>query len=129
MKTVKIIFWLFFLGVSFLAGCSSYQSADSPAAPTPNIPQGAAVSTLAGQVGIVGATNATGTAATFDNPYGGAVDASGNVYVADLSNQMVREITLGGVSSTRAGQAGIVGAANATGTAASFHHPQGVAVD
>ncbi len=63
------------------------------------------VSTLAGS-GTAGSTNATGTAASFDNPYGIAVDASGNVYVGDANNGTIRQITAGGVVSTLAGTAG-----------------------
>jgi streptogramin lyase len=37
--------------------------------------------------------NGTGTATRFGNPQGLAVDQSGNVYVADTSNNMVRKIT------------------------------------
>ena len=40
------------------------------------------VTTLAG-TGSEGSANGTGTAASFNNPYGVAVDGSGNVYVAD----------------------------------------------
>jgi sugar lactone lactonase YvrE len=93
------------------------------------ITSGGVVSTLAGQAGVTGATNATGTAASFNGPGGVAVDSSGNVYVGDEDNQLIREITSGGVVSTLAGQAGVTGATNATGTAASFNGPCGVAVD
>ena len=86
------------------------------------------VSTLAGS-GANGANNATGTAATFRFPTGVAVDTAGNVYVADLSNHLIRKITPTGTVSTLAGNAGISGAINATGTAASFDTLHGVAVD
>ena len=87
------------------------------------------VSTLAGNAGISGANDATGTAATFNLPTGVAVDTAGNVYVADLSNHLIRKITPTGTVSTLAGNAGISGAINATGTAATFNLPTGVAVD
>jgi len=86
-----------------------------------------AVSTFAGQL-TAGSTNATGTAAQFSAPHGVAVDASGNVYVADSSNNMIRKITPGGVVSTLAGS-GATGSANGTGTAATFTNPYAVAVD
>ncbi len=94
--------------------------------PTPTC-SGKIVSTLAGS-GLVGAVNATGTAASFNFPTGAAVDSSGNVYVADTYNNLIREITSGGVVTTLAGS-GAIGAVNATGTAASFHTPYALAVD
>ncbi|GGF24325.1 T9SS type A sorting domain-containing protein [Flavobacterium limi] len=86
-----------------------------------------AVSTFAGS-GNTGNTNATGTAASFNRPAGIAVDASGNVYVADQGNHKIRKITSAGVVSTFAGS-GSQGSIDATGTAASFYHPTGVALD
>jgi serine/threonine-protein kinase len=85
------------------------------------------VSTLAG-TGAIGADNGVGTAATFNLPEGVAVDASGNVYVADNGNNMIRKITPAGVVSTFAGSS-TAGSANGTGTSASFNSPFGVAVD
>lgn len=85
------------------------------------------VSTLAGS-GSVGSANATGAAASFNRPSGVTVDSSGNIYVADFSNQKIRKITATGVVSTFAGS-GSVGNANATGAAASFNYPFTVAVD
>ena len=54
------------------------------------------VTTLAG-TGSSGSANGTGTAASFSNPRGIAVDGSGNVYVADYANHLIRKITLAGV--------------------------------
>ncbi len=48
--------------------------------------------TLAGQQGVVGYTDGAGTAATFSEPHGVAVDGSFNVYVADRPTE-VRKIT------------------------------------
>ncbi|ASU32340.1 NHL repeat-containing protein [Mucilaginibacter xinganensis] len=84
-------------------------------------------STLAGN-GTAGFVNGTGTAATFNNPAGIAVDASGNVYVADHGNNAIRKITAAGVVTTLAGVK-TAGYVNATGTAAAFDHPNGVAAD
>lgn len=85
------------------------------------------VSTFAGS-GTAGSTDGTGTAASFNNPYGVAVDANGNVYVADASNHKIRKITPAGVVSTFAGS-GTSGNTEGTGTAATFSSPYGVAVD
>ncbi len=66
--------------------------------------RGAVVSTLAGGVsGTNGAyADASGTLAGFNQPAGVAVDASGNVFVADSSNQLIRKVMAGG--GTRIGQ-------------------------
>ena len=54
------------------------------------------VTTFAGS-GSQGSADGTGTAATFYDPSGVAVDGSGNVYVADYANHLIRKITLAGV--------------------------------
>jgi len=85
------------------------------------------VTTFAGS-GMAGSVNATGTAASFSNPQGVAVDANGNVYVADYTNNLIREISPAGVVTTLAGN-GKQGSADSAGVAASFNEPTAVAVD
>jgi len=85
------------------------------------------VTTLAGG-SKSGNTNDVGTKALFNGPAGVAVDTSGNVYVADFANNLIRKITPAGAVTTLAGS-GKVGSANGTGTAATFNGPRGVAVD
>ena len=105
----------------FLASCISLPTTT----PTP----GWVVSTLAGsRIWGAGYQDATGTAAEFDKPAGVAVDSSGNVYVADAFNNRIRKITPAGEVTTLAGS-GTEGYHDATGTAAQFNHPFGVAVD
>jgi len=87
------------------------------------------VTTLAGLAGSIGSADGTGSTARFWQPYGVAVDSSGNVYVADSGNDTIRKITPAGVVTTLAGTAGAQGSANGTGAAARFWQPYGVAVD
>ncbi|MFI5180605.1 MAG: PKD domain-containing protein [Thermoanaerobaculia bacterium] len=87
------------------------------------------VTTLAGLAGSTGSNDGTGSAARFNDPWGIAVDGSGNVYVADGYNQTIRKITPAGVVSTLAGLAGTSGSVDGTGSAARFHYPGNVAVD
>jgi sugar lactone lactonase YvrE len=89
------------------------------------------VTTLAGAVpAAVGSSDGTGSAAQFDEPSGVAVDGAGNVYVADMQNNVIRKITSGGVVTTLAGTAGpFGGSADGAGSAAQFYRPWGVAVD
>jgi streptogramin lyase len=87
------------------------------------------VTTLAGTAGLTGSTDATGAAARFNFPQGVATDSAGNVYVGDTNNNTVRKITPAGVVTTLAGTAGVTGSTDATGAAASFFAPLGVATD
>lgn len=87
------------------------------------------VTTLAGSAGLSGASDGTGSAARFNYPYGLAVDAAGNVYVADTGNKTVRVITPAGVVSTLAGAAGASGYVDGAGSAARFGNPIGIVRD
>ncbi len=84
---------------------------------------------LAGRPGSFGSANGTNGAARFNLPSGAAVDNAGNVYVADTGSHTIRKVTPAGVVTTLAGQAGAIGTANGTGSAARFNNPFGVAVD
>jgi len=85
------------------------------------------VTTFAGS-GNVGSADGTGTAASFNSPLGIAVDAAGNVYVADSYNYKIRKITPQGVVSTLAGS-GSFGSTDGVGRNASFKQPTEIAVD
>ncbi|TZF86288.1 hypothetical protein FW774_04360 (plasmid) [Pedobacter sp. BS3] len=85
------------------------------------------VTTIAGN-GTAGYANGTGTAAQFKNPSGVAVDASGNIYVADRLNQRIRKITTAGVVSSFAGN-GTSGTTDGATGSAKFSDPYGITVD
>ena len=87
------------------------------------------VSTLAGTAGSRGSTNGTGTAARFSNPYGVAVDSTGNIYVIESDASTLRKITPAGVVTTLAGSANSNGFINGTGLVARFSVPFDLAVD
>lgn len=70
------------------------------------------VSTFAGTFGVSGSADGSGTAATFNYPYGLATDSANNVYVTDRNNHTVRKITPTGDVTTYAGLAGASGSGN-----------------
>ena len=87
------------------------------------------VTTLAGTAGSYGSTDGTGAAASFNSPWGMAVDGDGNLFVADTSNHAIRKVTPAGEVTTLAGSAGSSGSVNGIGPAARFSFPTGVVVD
>lgn len=66
---------------------------------------------------------------TSTTPEGVAVDAAGNLYVADTTNCTIRKLSRTGIVTTFAGTAGRFGLVGGTGAAARFNNPKGVAVD
>jgi sugar lactone lactonase YvrE len=92
------------------------------------------VSTLAGSAQIGGFADGAGSAARFSNPFGVAVDAAGNIFVADTYNQTIREISPGGLTTTIAGELGATGLRNGPAPPSSpspalFNYPYAVAID
>jgi sugar lactone lactonase YvrE len=87
------------------------------------------VSTLAGTAGKMGSTDATGAAAGFNLPMSIAIDSTGNLYVADSSNNAIRKIAPGAVVTTLAGNAGQTGSIDGTGSAARFSTPNYLTLD
>jgi len=90
------------------------------------------VTTIAGKAGAAGSADGTNTTARFNEPMELALDAEGNLDVADSGLSTIRKLTLLGtnwVATTIAGTAGVTGSANGTGSAARFNHPFGVTTD
>ncbi|MBV8388327.1 MAG: hypothetical protein JO080_00850 [Mucilaginibacter sp.] len=86
------------------------------------------VTTVAGN-GTAGYYDTDAANAEFYGPQGLAVDAQGNIFVADFGNNAIREITTAGVVKTVAGN-GTAGYVNGAAlTAAEFKGPAAVALD
>ncbi|HEY6902314.1 MAG TPA: IPT/TIG domain-containing protein [Puia sp.] len=84
------------------------------------------VTTFAGSA-TIGYGDGLGTAASFFDPQGIAVDPSGNFFVTDYGNNKIRKITPAGAVSSFAG--GARGYVEGTGSAAQFHSPINITGD
>ncbi len=84
--------------------------------------------TLVGLAGQPGSADGSSSLARFNGPDGLAVDSSGNIYVSDYNNHLIRKVTASGVVTTFAGT-GSPGNTDGTGTAASFSFPAALAID
>lgn len=93
------------------------------------ISPGGMVSTFAGLAGESGSTDGAGASARFNYPTGLALDRSGNLYVTDSTNNVLRKITPAGLVTTLAGLAGVSGSQDGVGSYALFNNPGGLAVD
>ena len=91
-------------------------------------PQGS-VTTLAGKADTTGNADGTGADARFNQPWGIAIDAAGNLYVGDTQNYLVRKITKDGVVTTAAGSRNARGNLNGDKATATFVGPRGIAID
>lgn len=88
------------------------------------------VETIAGTPGKPGHQDGAATGARFNEPRGIAVDLTGNVYVADSGNYVIRMITSDGKVRTIAGQVGKRGTADGLATSvALFDKLDQIAVD
>ena len=94
---------------------------------------GGVVTPLAGVAGLPGTNDGAGIWASFNQPYGVAVDSATNLYFADTYNHTIRKARPVGTDSwvvtTLAGRAGSPGSLDGNGGAARFSYPSSVAVD
>ncbi|MCL2723352.1 MAG: NHL repeat-containing protein [Polyangiaceae bacterium] len=92
------------------------------------------VSTLAGSGARGPLIDGTGTDASFASPFGIRIDANGNLLVGDTYNNAVRQVSPTGEVTTIAGQraasnVGVAGDNDGPADTATFHCPQGVAMN
>jgi sugar lactone lactonase YvrE len=90
------------------------------------------ISTFAGSTtALVLGDGGPATAASLNAPSAVAVDAAGNVYIADANDNRVRKVNTTGIISTVAGIGGLAGSLgdNGPATAAELGQPQALAID
>lgn len=87
------------------------------------------VTTFAGCAAAAGNADGTGGAARFNHPFGIGMDSAGNLFVTDLFNHTIREITPGGITGTLAGLPGLFGSSDGTNDDARFFEPEGITID
>jgi sugar lactone lactonase YvrE len=87
-----------------------------------------AVFTIAGQAMVTGYKDSLGTNAWFNVIGGVAADNSGNIYVSDYFNNMIRKISPSYNVTTSAGSSGF-GTTDGQGSAARFFNPRGLSAD
>ena len=104
-------------------------SATSDAATLSVASQAGQIDVIAGLFGGPGNVDGIGGNAHFDRPLDVAVDSSGNLFIADSGNTMVRKITPLGVVTTLAGASREQGHVDAIGIAARFTSVHSIAVD
>ena len=73
--------------------------------------------------------NGPATSAKLSNPYGVAVDTSGNLYIADVSNDCIRKVTNGVITTVAGDRTYGSSGDNGPATSAELSGPLGVAVD
>jgi sugar lactone lactonase YvrE len=87
------------------------------------------VTTFAGAAGVAGTADGNAATARFTYPLGLAVDAAGNVFVADTSNHVIRRITPQGEVTKIAGIMRSSGSSDGFGSQAMFNFPYDIAFD
>src|SRR5580698_6992059 len=127
----KLIYLLSFLAVTSLLSCEKKVATPATTHTNPNNSDtnSGKIFTIAGN-GIEGYSGNGGqaTAAELTLPCGVAVDASGNIYIADGGNSLIRKVNTSGIISTFAGvrYVGYSGDGGAA-TAAELNFPDGLA--
>lgn len=87
------------------------------------------VTTIAGRPRSYGSTDGAGSRARFNQPAGLSVDNSGNIFIADSANRIIRKISPLGKVTTLAGLADVDGSTDGTGSDARFSIPLDITID
>jgi sugar lactone lactonase YvrE len=112
-----------------LDGAGNLYLADTGNSVIRRITPAGVVTTIAGSASNQGYRDGVGAAAWFNAPAAIVVDSSGNLFVADAGNAVIRKIAADGTVSTLAGTAGSTGSADGSGASARFNQPSGIALD
>jgi sugar lactone lactonase YvrE len=78
---------------------------------------------------VAGFADGSATGARFNGPTGLAVDSSGNLFIADTENHIIRRLGTDGNVTTIAGTPTIAGFSDGRGAAATFNRPTALALD
>ena len=94
------------------------------------ISSGGIATLIAGTGAAAESDNATGTSASFNQPWGVAYDPAGFIYVSDFSGNKIRKIsTTAPYAVTTLAGSGVRAEVNGTGAGASFEDPTGMVYD
>lgn len=104
--------------------------ADEVANTIRKVTTGGVISTVAG-TGTAGYTGDGGsaTAATLNSPYGIAIDGSGNLYISDSNNNVIRKVASGSISTVVGGGGTAACTFNGSATSVSLNGPRRLAYD
>ena len=111
-----------------LTSCGGGSGENPESSGTPSAPA-LQLRLLAGNAGGAGNLDGIGTSARFVVPSGIALDANGNIFVADAGSNTIRKITPAGLVSTLAGNPNQSGNADGRGANARFLAPDDIAID
>ncbi|HEX3798591.1 MAG TPA: Calx-beta domain-containing protein [Verrucomicrobiae bacterium] len=93
------------------------------------VTSGGIVTTIAGLNSERGSTDGVGAAALFNGPQSVAIDAGGNLYIADVLNANIRKVAPGGVVTTLTGLSRIIDNVDGPLATARFGEPTGLTAD
>ncbi|MGZ8446234.1 MAG: NHL repeat-containing protein [Candidatus Deferrimicrobiaceae bacterium] len=115
-RPVKSLFLIFLAFALATSGCGDN-----------DVGTAESVAALAGAAGGPGFFDGSASdPVRFDSPYAVAVTATGDRFVADTKNHVIRKIDAAGRVTTFAGAFGVAGSADGTGAAARFNLPSGI---